>query len=204
MSQKQNDANWVTRLTLLAKVKDKNDQSAWSDFVFYYRKYIYNIVRRMGLSHHDAEEAVQMVLLKAWDKLPSFDYAPEKGRFRGWLCKVAGNTVKNIIRSKSAPHVSIDAMDGVDGDSPELGATRPEIEEFAEREWERYLPELAWKTVAKTFEPQVMDAFKLFAAGKSADEIAQKLGISESSVYVYKKRVQDKLSAEIARLKKEL
>ena len=42
------------------------------------------------------------------------------------------------------------------------------------------------------------------AEGKEVGEVSQSLKISESSVYVYKKRVQDRLHQEIARLNSEL
>lgn len=196
---------WVTRRTLLMRVKDKGDQDAWSEFAFYYRKYIYNLVRRMGLSHHDAEEVVQTVLVKAWGALPTFDYKPEKGRFRGWLCKVSGNEAKNHLRALGR---RMEPLETLDWDSEEQSAEnatiRPEIERFAESEWERYLPELAWKTVSKEFEPQVLKCFQLFAEGIDVKEIARRTGVAESSVYVYKKRVQDRLTKEVARLQKEL
>ena len=187
------------------RVKDKSNQDAWSEFAFYYRKYIYNVVRRMGLSHHDAEEVVQTVLIKSWGALPTFDYKPEKGRFRGWLCKVAGNEAKNLLRAQGR---RMEPLETLEWDSDEQSGTdavvRPEIEEFAKREWESYLPELAWKTISKDFEPNVLKCFQLFTEGVDAKEIAKRLSLAESSVYVYKKRVQDRLTQEIARLQKEL
>ncbi len=197
---------WITRQTLLNKVKNPGDEHAWSDFVFYYRKYIYNIVKRMGLKHHDAEEIVQTVLMKAWQKMPEFNYNPEKGRFRGWLCTVAGNEVRSYFRSKKNHHISMESAGtaSMDEISSEYLITEPEIDKIAKEEWERYLPELAWKTISSQFEPQVLKTFEMFAEGVDASEISEQLGLSESSVYVYKKRVQDKLSAEISRLKKKL
>ncbi len=202
MGDQDGGSEWVTRRSLLIRVKDQSDEKAWSEFAFYYRKYIYNIVRKMGLPHHDAEEVVQLVLMKSWNVLPAFEYQPERGRFRGWLCKVAGNAVKNFLRAQGKPSVPLDAIDWDEDEA--ATAVRPEIEQFAQKEWESYLPELAWKTVSKEFEPQVLKAFKLFAEGIEAAAIAQQLGIAESSVYVYKKRVQDRLAKEVARLEKEL
>ena len=67
----------LTRVTLIGKAKDQNDDRAWAEFTAYYRKYIYNLVRRIGLNHHDADEVVQITLVKIWNAMPEFQYKPE-------------------------------------------------------------------------------------------------------------------------------
>jgi len=205
MDKSPSKNEWITRRTLLRRVKDSGDQDAWAEFAFYYRKYIYNVVKSMGLQHHDIEEVVQAVLLKAWSKMPTFDYKPERGRFRGWLCTVAGNEAKNLLRAQGKRCETLESIAWDNPEqAPEAASVRPEIENFAEREWETYLPELAWKTITPEFEAQVLKCFQLSAEGVETREIAKRLGIAESSVYVYKKRVRDRLTKEIARLQKEL
>ncbi len=193
-----------TRKTLLQKIRDKHDNPAWSDFVFYYRGYVYNIARRMGLPHHDADEIVQLVMLKSWNLLPDFDYDPAKGRFRGWLCRITGNTVRNYIRDEKRRFTSVDESD-IEKISARLDIfTEPEIDRLSEEEWEKYLPDLAWKNVRNEFENSVRICFDKLREGVGVKEIASILGIAEGSVYVYKKRVLDKLKDEIRRLREEL
>ena len=98
----------LTRVTLIGKAKDQNDDRAWAEFTAYYRKYIYNLVRRIGLNHHDADEVVQITLMKIWNAMPEFQYKPEKGRFRSWICCIAGNAAKNFIRANI--HVERDSQ----------------------------------------------------------------------------------------------
>ena len=83
-------------------------------------------------------------------------------------------------------------------------AVRPEVEALAQKEWELYLPELALKNISGSFDRRTIQAFTMMSRGIPVNEIAAKLGIAESSVYVYKKRVKEKLVEEIARLQKEL
>lgn len=198
----ENDDRMFTRISLIGKAKDPNDNDAWSDFNAFYRKYIYNFVRRMGLSHHDADEVVQITLLKVWNALPDFTYRPEKGRFRGWLCRIAGNAARNFVRDRKQPGIAL-PWDELDGETPEFCAVPPEVELLAEREWQRYLPELALKNISGSFDRKTIQAFTLLRQGLTAKEVAVKLGLAEKSVYVYKQRVAARLSAEIARLKKE-
>ena len=192
--------NYKTRMTLLAKLRDQHDDAAWTDFVYYYRKYVYNIARRMQLGHDAAEEVVQIVMIQSWKKLPDFQYDPSKGRFRGWLCRVTGNAVKNYYRDNQKRFVELDPDSTF---SDEL-VTMPEIQRIAEEEWREYLPKLAWKNIQKHFDDNVKRVFNMLQDGKSIADIATKAGIAESSVYVYRKRIQDRLRAEIIRLEKEL
>ncbi len=191
---------YKTRMTLLAKLRDKHDNEAWTDFVYYYRQYIYNIARRMKLDHDAAEEVVQIVLIQSWKKLPDFNYDPSKGRFRGWLCRVTGNAVKKYYRDNLNRFVELDP----DATFSEELVTQPEIEKIAEEEWREYLPKLAWKNVKQHFDNNVQKTFEMLINGREISDIAKKIGIAESSVYVYRKRVQDKLRIEIKRLEKEL
>ena len=197
-------ADWNTRQTLLEKIRDKHDEDSWEDFVFYYRQYIYVVVRSMNLNHHDAEEIVQMVLLKVWEKLPDFQYDREKGRFRGWLCRVTGNIVKNYLRSRKSQINRVEKLKQQEEIHYLNSVSLPEIEKIASKEWENYIANIAWKNIENNFNEHVKECFLLMSDDIPVPDIALKLGISESSVYVYKKRVLDRLFAEINRLERDL
>lgn len=194
---------WNTRQTLLEKIRDKHDETSWEDFVYYYKNYIYVVVRSMNLNHHDAEEIVQLVLVKVWDKLPDFQYDSEKGRFRGWLCRVTGNLVKNYLRSRKSQTSRVEKMKEQSPDYLD-GIAIPEIEVIADREWENYIANMAWNNIENSFSENVKECFLLMSDGIAVADIAQKMEISESSVYVYKKRVTDRLFVEINRLERDL
>jgi RNA polymerase sigma factor (sigma-70 family) len=201
----ENEKNiYTTRLTLLEKLKDQHDDNAWRDFVYFYRGYIYSILRSMSLSHHDAEEVVQMVLLKSWRYLPEFNYDASRGRFRSWLGRVTANTAKNFMRRGAGRFVPLENEDGLNINEEEFFSNESEIDKLAEAEWREYLPELAWKNIKVSFGKNVCKVYDLLRKGVDVEGIAREVGISESSVYVYKKRVSDKLLPEIKRLEKEL
>ncbi len=195
---------YKTRVTLLDKLRDNHDDAAWADFAYYYRSYIYNIARRMNLGHDDANEIVQLVLLKSWNKLGDFNYDSEKGRFRGWLCRVTGNIIRNYFRDQKKRYVSIEEYKTEDGHDFLEQFTQPEIEKIADEEWEEYIPKLAWKNISENFEENARRTYELFLDGKAPEEIASKLGISINTVYVHKNRIKEKLVPEIKRLKNEL
>jgi RNA polymerase sigma factor (sigma-70 family) len=194
---------WKTHESLLRRVRNQGDEQSWEDFVHYYRPFIYNVVRGMNIAHHDAEELVQTVLLKSWNKLPDFEYDRGKGRFRGWLCQVTGNSVRDFLRKRrtSVERISPDNI----RDNTNLHCIDlPEVEKIAEKEWKRYISKLAWETVSKKFKPHVAQAFLMAAQRVPTVKIGDELGIAESSVYVYKCRVQKELRSEIIRLNRFL
>lgn len=191
-----------TRETLLIRVKNQHDDKSWEDFVFYYKKFIYIICRRMGLNHHDAEEVVQKVLLKLWDKLPDFEYN-EGSRFRGWLCMVTGNTVKDFFRShKRAEDRKVKAAEYEHWNPDTI--SQPEVEKKVQKEWENYISNLALENIKPKFSDSVIDVFLKSNQGIPVKDLSEQIGVPINTIYVYSKRVTAKLHEEIRRLYQEL
>jgi RNA polymerase sigma factor (sigma-70 family) len=191
--------DFLTRRTLIERIRDQQDEASWSDFIDAYSRYIYVVVRGMGVPHHDAEDIVQAVLLSAWKGLPTFRYEPDRHRFRSWLCTVTRNAVRNFLkRANRAPKTELRMEDS------RVAAALPEIEKIAEAEWETYVGNLAMAAVRARFQPQVFATFELFLKGKSGKEAAEEMGIPLNTAHVYKKRVQNALTKEILRLDHEL
>lgn len=195
---------YQTRQTLLAKIKNERDDKSWEDFSFYYSQHIYNIVRRMKLGHHDAEDLVQIILLKLWNKMPDFEYKPGKGAFRGWLCRVTQNETKNYLRSKNK-HVDRNNEENNKAlHESHYSISLPEIEEISKKEWQIYVTNLAWKNVKDEFNENVQKAFVELYSEKSSREVADALGLELNTVNVYKQRVRKRMLQEIKRLRREL
>jgi len=201
MNDKEEDS-CNTRETLLLRIRNRHDEQSWEDFVYYYKQYIYIICRRMGLNHHDGEEIVQKVMLKIWDKLPDFKY-DKKQRFRGWLCMVTGNTVKDFFRSHKRAVERKEKASQYDQWNPDV-ISAPAIEEIAEKEWENYIANMALENIRGKFSDKVMDCFMEVNKGKAVKLVSQEMDIPLNTVYVYNKRVANKFYEEIRRLHHEL
>lgn len=190
---------FFTRETLLMRLRDSHDDRSWEEFVNIYKPFLFSVVRSMNISYHDSEDLVQSILMKAWQKLPKFEYSKSKGRFRNWLAVVARNEVKNFIeRETRIPSNSRDTdTTNLKGKNRQ---TAPEIESVIEKEWQLYIADMAWKKIKEKFSARSVEVFFLFSEGFSGSEIEEKTGIPVETAYVYKGRVQKALMREIALL----
>ena len=184
-----------TRITLLHRLRDRDDQRSWEDFVDLYSRYLYTVARNLGLNHHDAEDALQQVFLKVSDKLVTFEYSPVSGRFRSWLCTVCRNTVRDLQRRRASRQRHQEVLQAEETPPP------VELDQQAEKEWRDFLGNEALRIVRGRETALALSCFELHAAGKDIASIAAELGLAANTVYVYKARVVEQLSREIRRLR---
>lgn len=195
---------WATRMTLLEKIKDRHDDSAWEDFVLYYEKYIFSMLKRMRLYDSEAEELCQKIIVKLWKKLPEFDYTRGTAKFRTWLSRVVTNSVRDQIRRSNTAkkYRESEIEKGFAGDFQNISES--EVEKIAEEEWAIYVSNMAWDKIKHEIPDSYKRIFMLHTEGKSSDEISTQLEMNYNTVNVYKKRVRDLLVNEIKRLTREL
>ncbi len=180
-----------TRVGLLRQVCDPRNERAWADFHRLYAPMIKSFLRRMGVTEADAEDATQEILMIAHDALRGGKYDPEKGRFRAWLYGVARKKALVAHRNRRRPSraQARPREDGVDL----LGNIEDPHTEAEQRiwdqEWHYAVLAEAMRQVRQTLSPNVYQAFLQFGVQRrKVEEVARELGISTSSVYVYKKR----------------
>lgn len=86
-------------LELLRDADPQRREAAFSLLVDRFSKRIYWTVRKMVVSHHDADDVVQNVFLKAWNSMEGF--RGEAGLFT-WLYRIAVNESLSLIRTRRA------------------------------------------------------------------------------------------------------
>lgn len=193
-----------TRITLLAKLKKSENDAAWLEFENIYRGFILSLILRMGINPDDAEDISQAVLTKVWQKIEDFEYNQNKGKFHNWLAAMTRNTVKDFFRTKKN---FITGRDSVEYQEQYVAIEQqvlPDIENLAREEWVLHITNLAWENIKDGIFETKREVFKLVSAEVPNKEIAQRLGISEVSVRVYKAEVFEKMRAEITRLNREI
>ncbi len=190
-----------TQTNLLWAVRDGHDPQAWSHFYRLYAPMVRNFARRLGLNDADADDATQEVLLLAHDALGRGVYDPKKGRFRGWLYGIARKRALMTHRARHRPsraqavplETGVDLLSGIE-DKHEEAERR-----IWEQEWRYAMLDEALRQLQPELGQNVFQAFVLYAIQrKPVEQVATELGISTSSVYVYKSRVLDAIRAWIA------
>jgi RNA polymerase sigma-70 factor, ECF subfamily len=107
----------ITSEQALLEAAQGGDESAFADLFEPYRGELTAHCYRMLGSHHDAEDTMQEVMLRAWRALPRFE---GRSKLRSWLYTIATNTSLNAIerRPKRVHPVDYGPRPQADGDGP--------------------------------------------------------------------------------------
>lgn len=187
--------HYQTRFTLVEKLKSKYDDQAWAEFYNHYYPYITAVIKNLKIQSSDLEDLVQKVMLVCWEKMPEFEYDPDKGLFRSWLIRIAKNTAMNYFSSSKRYS---DKLKGFEVDL--LNSSQSSFDENSEKEWRIHISKLAWKSIRSNFNEAAQQTFDLISEGHSNKEVSEKLAIKENTVAVYKKRIISALRIEIRKL----
>ena len=196
----------TTSPTLLLRVRDFRDGSAWNEFVDRYAPRIFQWCRRCEIQENDAADVTQEVLYKLVRSIDAFKYDRTRGSFRGWLKAVTVNTIRDLARSSKQR----DRGSGDTGVARFLSAIEDEqaverLVDAVEAGYRQELLEDAGRRVRCRVQAHTWTAFQLTAVEQvSAKEAAERLGISVPDVYVAKSRVLKLMRAEIQSLESSL
>jgi RNA polymerase sigma factor (sigma-70 family) len=186
-----------TRITLIQRLRDQQDEKSWAEFAAAYHGYIRAVLNRMGLKWQDVDDLSQEVLLKVWKALPKFEYQQGKCRFHSWIIV--------ICRNEANRHFGRGGQEGEPSTAGEwVATTEPELEEIAEEEWRDHVSAQAWENIRPQFSEGVQQCFLLAAQGLDAAVIAARTGLAERSVRANRQRVTAALYREIVRIDNEL
>jgi RNA polymerase sigma-70 factor (ECF subfamily) len=179
-----------TRPSLLVRIRDAQDNAAWSQFVEIYAPLIYGFARRHGLQDADAADLTQEVLRVVARSARGLEYDPSRGSFRGWLFTVVRNKLRSLLDARHRqPQGTGDSEQNFFEDQPDRDAQESA---FWDQEHERRL--FVWAADQVRNEVNESNAFWRTAIdGQSGKEVAALLGMSVAAVYLAKSRVMARL-----------
>jgi RNA polymerase sigma-70 factor (ECF subfamily) len=180
----------VTEPALIAAAS-AGDEAAFRDLAEQYRRELHVHCYRMLGSVHDAEDALQETLLRAWRHLASFQ---GRSSFRAWLYRIATNVCLAAHGSRPEPEATVEP--GVLTPYPDawLDELPSENAEPGARYDQRESVQLALLAAIQTLPPRQRAALLLRdVLGFSAKEVAQLLDVSSTSVHSAVRRARKTL-----------
>jgi RNA polymerase sigma-70 factor (ECF subfamily) len=180
---------WLpTRRTLLSRLKDWNDQASWREFFNTYRRFIYSVAIKAGLTDAEAQDVVQDTVITVAKQMPEFQYDRAKGSFKNWLQKTARWRIQDHLRQRKRQERvgsnSLDELAHSNGAGEMVGAHSPELEALWQEEWEQNLLEVASERAKRQVDHKAWQVFD-FCTMKQwpAAKVAEHVNLFRAQVY---------------------
>jgi RNA polymerase sigma-70 factor (ECF subfamily) len=206
---KRDDELIPTRVTLIHRLKDWQDQASWQDFFDTYWKLIYQVSIKGGLTNAEAEDVVQQTMISVAKHIPNFKYDPAIGSFKGWMLNMTRWRMADQIRKRSPanlePGSQVEFGDALPQSLEAGDYADPELEKLWDDEWERNLLAAAITKARRRIDPRQYQIFDCYVNKEWPPErVAKTFNISINQVYIAKSRVTDLIKEEAARLQREV
>ena len=184
-----------TRKSLIVRLKNEQNDSAWRDFVCTYEGFLNRLVRRQGVPERHIPDVTQQILLTIAKSVDGWSDDGNAASFRRWLTTVSRNVV---VRFMSRERKQAGGVGGSD-----LIAVLQNIEaapdENSIRQYEHELIVWAAEQVRHEFLETSWRAFWLTVIdGQSVEHVAKQLGVSPGSIYMSRSRIMAKIKTRIA------
>ncbi len=188
----------TTDPSLLRKLRDPTDDSAWSDFVELYQPVIHRLLTQKGLSPPDAEDVTQQIFLSISKALTERPHDFERAKFRTWLNRVVRNAALNAMR-RTRQDFGVGGTDQVSM-LQEIHCDENDSKLF-EDEYEREVFRKASRLVEAASDPVTWEAFyRTCVLNESIEEVAASLNKQIGSVYAARSRIVKRIKKEVEQM----
>ncbi len=186
-----------TRPSLIARLRNPADESAWRAFIEQYQPFIHRVGTDAGVPRGTLADMTQDVYLTVVRVLPRFVYDPVRGRFRAWLARVVRSRCGDLFRRRrreAVLQINLYADRPWPSETPradELGSALPSSDTLRE----------AMAIVSRSTRPSTWQCFQRHAMdGQRAAEVAKELGTTANAVYLNSTRLTRRIEYECRRL----
>jgi len=198
-----------TRRSLLARLKNWDDQESWRNFFDTYSKLIYSFVRKAGFGDAEAQDVVQDTIVTVAKYIPKFEYDPTLGSFKSWLLQITRSRIIDHVRKKQYSRgnqvLPREEPLGTTVLEERAHASEFDLESIWNEEWQNHLLESAMDKVKRLVSPKHYQLFHLHVVKQMpAKAIAAKMKVKLPEIYFAKYKVQRLLQKEIKYLERTL
>ena len=182
-----------TRISLIARMRDMNDEEAWEEFVEVYQPLVQRFIQRHGLQYADAAEVTQEVLSRVAKSIESWEESHERSTFRGWLYRITRNLTIDFLRKRKVEGERLGKGDA--GLSQVASSEDASKSQEFQAEYEKQIFYWAAERLKPSFKPENWQAFWLSTVeGHSIDEVSKQLKMDCGKIYVARSRIMSRLS----------
>ncbi len=190
-----------TSASLLLRIRDHRDESAWGDFLKVYMPLVYSYGLKYGLQDSDSADLAQETIRRVFLAINSFDYDPDTGSFRGWLLTVARNELRRMKNR----------LDGTTSGSGDTDVARlladepsPLEQDKWEREYQMHMFHWAARQVQTEFREGTWQAFWFTVVeNEPIESVSRNLQMSPGAIYIARSRVLARIRNLIATIEGE-
>src|SRR5678816_2248825 len=143
-----------TRASLLTRLKNWQDESAWQEFFETYWRLIYGVARKAGLTDAEAQDVVQETVITVAKNISKYERAA--GSFKNWLLHITRWRIADQFRRRSPGHRSDRPREESDRQTATIDRLPDQFDVNAvwEDEWQRHTLEAALARVKRRVEPR--------------------------------------------------
>lgn len=183
----------TTNASLMHRLKNGADEQSWRQFLDAYQPALLRWLMQRGLQVSDAEDCSQQVMLAVMKSLDLFVDDGRTASFRRWLQTIARHELINTLRKQSRqPRSNRDSQLWLE--LVDLASDEGSFSRTIHREYRRELFIQAAAIVRKSVQAATWEAFwRTSVLGKTAQVVADELGMKIGSVYMAKGRVLQRL-----------
>jgi len=193
------DEPFMTRDSLLLRVKDKKDEQAWEEFALIYEPFLRALLRKQSIPSSECDDISQEVMMKLYQNIEK--YQKQNGaKFRTWLVTVLKNTMFSHLKKRKATQNRDERW----AEEKIRQLESNELEEDYETEWQQKICDLAFENIKKKFSGRAIDVFTQTLEEIPVETICKNLELKRDSVYRLRGRVKKALTKEVNFLREQL
>ncbi len=185
-----------TRLSLLKRLQNGQDETAWAEFHGIYQPVLTRMVVSAGLPNCDQQDVVQEIWIAIYRGIEKYEPRSHAFALRGWLAKIARNTAINYLSRKTIPQRTVSLCNTAM--LTDRNSTKKMLQEQWDREYQRQVLEWAALRVASRVSAVTFSAFwRTVVDGENVEKVAKELGMTAGALYVSRGRIMATLRREV-------
>ncbi len=176
-----------TRHSLIVRLKDQQNDLAWTEFVCAYEPFLLRLVQKHGTPERHEADVTQQLLLTIAKSVERWKPDGKTASFRRWLGCVARHVV---IKFMTRERTQITGQGGSEFLVHMEAIADDSVEAKHARQYQEELIIWAAELVRGEFRPNSWRSFwETEIEGRSVADVSKELGVSAGSVYMSRSRV---------------